>query len=104
MEALSLVVLAALAATAWFAWDSLRAREAANQAMRAACNARGWLFLDDTVALLSVRPARDDEGRMRLRRVFQFAYSGTGFDRRNGVVELMGSAIAVVALEGEPPP
>ena len=91
-------MLVVLAGGAWFAWDSLRAREAANRAMRAACESHGWLFLDDTVALRKLRLARDDEGHLRLRRTFDFDFSGTGFDRRTGRVVMLGAEVEVLDL------
>jgi hypothetical protein len=93
-----LALLVLLIAGGWFAWDSLRTREAANQAMRAACEAHGWLFLDDTVALKELRPARDANGRLRLRRTFYFAYSGTGFDRRMGRISMLGTDVDTLDL------
>ncbi|HET8830873.1 MAG TPA: DUF3301 domain-containing protein, partial [Casimicrobiaceae bacterium] len=50
--AATLLVLLAL----WLVWDTLRAREHANTAMRDACERRGYLFLDDTVSLHAARP------------------------------------------------
>jgi len=88
----------ALAAVGWFLWDSLRAREAANAAIRPACRAEQLLFLDDTVALESVWPARDAEGRMRLRRVYRFEYSDTGDNRRKGSITLLGSAVDAIDI------
>jgi len=44
----------------WLFWSNLKSREAANAAIRAACQAEGLLFLDDTVGLESIRPVRDD--------------------------------------------
>jgi hypothetical protein len=86
-------LLALLALGGWFAWDSLRAREAANRAMRAACEAHGWLFLDDTVALRKLVLARNAQGRLQVRRTFEFDYSGTGFDRRTGRVSMLGTQV-----------
>ena len=96
---------AVAAAAAWFLWDSLKAREAANGELRAACRARGFLFLDDTVALDRLRPARDDDGRVRLRRVYRFEYSDTGNDRRSGSIALLGARVLVInlALRDVPP-
>ena len=91
-----LVVL--LAAVAWFVWESLRAREAANRAMRTACEARGWQLLDDTVAQRSLTLVRDEDGRATLRRVFDFAYTGTGFDRRCGHLVMLGTRIESLDL------
>jgi len=88
----------------WLVWDTLKAREAANEAMRAACERSGYLFLDDTVSLVSVRPVRDDEGRVRLSRVYTFQYSDTGHNRRNGSITLRGSTVTALALASAPEP
>ena len=93
-----IVAVASLAAAAWFLWSSLRAREAANAAIRPACSAEGFLFLDDTVALDRLRLRRDDEGRMRIARVYRFDYSDTGDNRRRGYVTLLGARVEDVSL------
>ena len=80
----------------WFVLGSLKAREAAVDASRAACKAEGLLFLDDTVAIESTRPVRDSEGRLRLRRVYGFEYSDTGNNRRKGSVTIMGDAVVTI--------
>ena len=85
---------------AWLVWDMLRAREDANATMRDACERRGFLFLDDTVSLHSVRLVRDDDGRMRLRRVYRFQYSDTGHDRRDGSITLVAGLVAALDLDG----
>lgn len=99
---LEALVAAVAAAAAWFLWDSLKAREAANAAIRPACRSEGLLFLDDTVALDAIRPARGDDGRVRLARVYRFEYSDTGDNRRRGTVALLGARIVRVDL-GLPP-
>ena len=88
---LELAALALVAAVAWFVWDSLKAREAANAAIRPACRAAGLLFLDDTVALERIRAERDDDGQLRVARVYRFDYSDTGDNRRRGRVALLGA-------------
>ena len=93
-----LLAVAALAAAGWFLWSSLRAREAANAAIRPACRAQGYLFLDDTVALHRLRLRRDDEGRARIERVYRFDYSDTGDNRRRGYVTLLGARVVDVSL------
>ena len=77
----------------WFLWDSLRVREAANAAMRGACKMEGLLFLDDTVALMSIRPVRNDDGRVQLRRVYGFEYSDTGHTRQKGSIVMVGTRV-----------
>lgn len=95
---LELSILAALAGGGWFWWDSLQAREAANAAIRPACRARGLLFLDDTVALAALRPARNEDGRLQVRRVFRFEFSDTGDNRRKGSVTLLGARVVGLDL------
>jgi len=95
---LEVLAVASLVATGWFLWSSLRAREAANAAIRPACSAEGFLFLDDTVALDRIRLRRDDEGRARIERVYRFDYSDTGDNRRRGYVTLLGARVADVSL------
>lgn len=96
--------LLALAFAGGFLWDSLRAREAANAAIRAACAAEGLLFLDDTVGLASLSPVRDAEGRLRLRRVYGFEYSDTGSNRRRGHVTLVGQTVGAIDVGARPVP
>lgn len=86
----------------WIVWDTMKARETANAAMRAACDRRGLFFLDDTVSLQSVRPMRDADGRVRLRRIYRFQYSDTGHNRRDGSIMLLASH--VIALDVGPEP
>jgi hypothetical protein len=88
----------------WILWSNLKAREAANAAIRAACTAEGLLFLDDTVGLESIRPVRDDEGRVRIRWVYAFEYSDTGHNRRKGRVSLIGDTLAAVEIAPRPAP
>lgn len=100
---LELAALGAAAAVAWFLWDSLKAREAANAAIRPACRAAGFLFLDDTVALERMRPGRDEDGRLHVGRVYRFDYSDTGDNRRRGSVALLGARVLRVDLGDGPP-
>ena len=88
----------------WVVWDTLKARETANAVMRDACAERGFLFLDDTVSLRSVRPARDDEGHVRLQRAYRFQYSDTGHNRRDGSITLLGDAVVALSLVAGAPP
>jgi hypothetical protein len=102
MTFLEVLALLAVAGAAGLLWTSLKAREAANAAMRAACRAEGLLFLDDTVALQSMRPARDGDGRMALRRIYGFEYSDTGDNRRRGSVTLLGARIVAIDMGRAP--
>ncbi|TXG78310.1 MAG: DUF3301 domain-containing protein [Rhodocyclaceae bacterium] len=98
MTTLELTGFLLLAALLWLWMDSLKAREACLRESRAACAAEGLLLLDDTVAVDSIRPARDDEGRLRLKRVYRFEYSDTGNNRRTGAVTLLGDRVVTFYL------
>jgi hypothetical protein len=99
---LELIGLLLLAGIAWFMWDSLKAREAAVAASRAACVAEGLQFLDETVAIRAIRPVRDD-GVLRLRRVYAFEYTESGDSRRKGSVVMLGERVLVLNVDVERP-
>jgi len=99
METISLVVLLA---AGWFWLDSFKAREAGMRAAREACAAEQLLLLDDTVSLASLRPERNDAGKLRLRRVYDFEYSDTGDNRRRGSVTLLGDELVMLYVGPRP--
>ncbi len=98
MDFLDLTGLLLLAAAGWLWLDSLKAREAAVAAAKSACNSESLLLLDDTVAIAKISLARDDEGVMRLRRIYGFEYSDTGNDRRPGSIVMRGNHVIVINL------
>ena len=93
-----ILLLAVVAALAWLWWDSMQAREAAVAAARAACVAEGLLFLDDTVSIASLKPARNAHGRLQLQRVYDFEFSDTGDNRVDGSVVTLGRRIIRINL------
>jgi hypothetical protein len=88
-----------LGAGAWLWVDSLRARERAVQAGRAACERYELQFLDDTVSFARMRVARDDEGRLRIARTYTFEFSDTGNNRRDGAIMMLGGELRDLHLE-----
>jgi len=95
MPSAELIIVIVLAAGAWFWLDSLHVREAAVQAARGACETEGLMFLDDTVAITSIRFGRDDAGHLKLQRAYEFEFSDTGDNRRKGSVVLLGRTVVV---------
>jgi len=89
------LVLAAVAL--WI--DSLRAREHAVAAGRAACQRYGVQLLDETVAFARLRLARDADGRLRLRRTYLFEFTETGDNRRQGAIVMLGARLEDLRLE-----
>ena len=85
-----------LAGIAWLWPDSLKAREAAIRAAREVCAAEGLLLLDDTVAISGLKAARDDDGRLKLQRAYDFEYSDTGNNRLRGSLVLRGRRVVLI--------
>lgn len=96
LEALALALL--MAGTVFWI-DTLRAREAALVAGRAACDRYGLLLLDDTVAVTRMRLARNAEGGLRVARTYGFEFSDTGDNRRHGTILLIGGEVSDVTFE-----
>ena len=96
MSLLELTVLGLLLGGVWLWLDSLKTREIGLRAAESACREEGLQFLDETVAIRSVRLARDEGGRLRLRRVYVFEYSDTGDNRREGSVTMLGHDVELL--------
>lgn len=94
-ETITLIVVAALA---WLWFDSVKAREEGLLAARTACRSEDLQLLDETVSLRTLRPERRDDGRMTLRRIYEFEYSDTGDNRRRGSVVLLGHSVILVNI------
>ncbi len=82
--------------------DSLRARERALAAGRAACERNGLQLLDETVAGAGLRLARNEEGELRIRRVFVFEFSDNGDNRRRGSIVVLGADVQDLYIEPYP--
>ena len=96
MNGFDLLTLVLFLGIVWYWIDSIKAREIAVRRAREECEAEGAQFLDDTVASTKVGLARDDNGRMVLRRVYSFEYSDTGNNRRPGSVVMQGQEVLFV--------
>ena len=95
MPGFEILAIVVVGAVAWLWLDSLRAREAAVFAAREACAAEGLMLLDDTVSISMVKPARDEDGHVRLKRAYEFEFSDTGDNRRKGSVVLLGRRVVL---------
>jgi hypothetical protein len=90
MTAFDVIGFTFLLALTWLWFDSMQARTVAIREAEAACAAEGLQFLDQSIAIQRIGPGRDDEGRLRLRRVYAFDYSVTGTDRGRGSIVMLG--------------
>src|SRR5687767_4215547 len=79
--------------------DSLRARERAVKAGRAACERYDLQFLDDTVAFARLRLERDEQGQLKIARTYVFEFSDTGNNRRHGAIVMLGGELQDLQLE-----
>ena len=91
-------ILTLLVVGGWLWVDSMRAREAALDAGRRACEAEGVQFLDWTVAVVKMRVNRAHDGRLRIRRVYEFEFSDTGNNRLKGSITLVGTQLIALHL------
>lgn len=98
-ELLLFLIVVAVALAFWY---NLRAREIAVKAGKQLCVTEGLQFLDDSVALKSMRPWRDGDGRLTLQRHYAFAYSISGYDRYEGEVTLHGQRVVMSRLQTLP--
>ena len=88
MSGLLYILIALLVSLFWV--DSLRAREAATEHAKRACKKHQLQFLDQTVALGSIRLRWTLQG-IRLRRAYNFEYSIEGAGRERGEITMIGS-------------
>lgn len=96
-----LILLAVFLSLIWLWWDSMQAREVAVAAARAACEAESLQFLDDTVGIASIKPARNADGCLLLQRAYDFEFSDNGDNRIRGSVVTLGRR--VILLNVMPP-
>jgi len=94
-----LVAALTIAAIGWLWYDSMRARERALGAGRQACERDGLQFLDETVKIVKLWPARDGDGRLVLRRTYRFEFSDDGVRRCDGTVVMLGAQLEALELE-----
>ena len=95
---LEISALALILFGGWFWVDSMRAREVALEAGRRACDAEGVQFLDWTVAVVKIRVGRAGDGRLRVRRIYEFEFSDTGNNRLKGSITLLGTQLIALYL------
>lgn len=89
-EVISVVILGGLF---WLWFDGTRVREIAVERARKHCHVNEVQFLDDTVALANINPARNENGRFTLKRTYRFEYSDTGNNRRLGSIIMLGQVV-----------
>ncbi len=92
-ETISLIFLLGLA---WLWFDSVQVRARAIREVMEVCAAEGVQLLDESVSISKLTLDRDDDGRVRIRRIYSFDYSDTGDNRRRGSIVMLGETVQVV--------
>ena len=64
-----------------------------------ACVAEGLQFLDDTVGIASLKPARNAHGRLQLQRAYDFEFSDTGDNRVKGSIVMLGRRVLLLNIK-----
>jgi len=82
----------------WLWFDSTRVHEIAVECARSQCHVDEVQFLDDTVALATIKPARDEDGRLVLKRTYTFEYSDTGNNRQPGSIIMLGEKVQFLGI------
>ncbi|MFM8332573.1 MAG: DUF3301 domain-containing protein [Candidatus Methylumidiphilus sp.] len=96
MAHFEIISLLLLGAAGWLWSDGMKAREAAILAVRRACEEEGLQLLDETIALVRMRLNRSERGTVAWARVYQFEFSDTGDNRRQGSVHLLGMRVTLM--------
>lgn len=94
---LFLIVLLLLLAYYWS--SATKAREIAFSAAVIHCRKMDVLLLDDYAALTGQWLKRDELGKVKVWRSFQFEFSSTGEERYHGKVIMLGRKILSIQME-----
>jgi hypothetical protein len=76
-----------------------RINELAFHATKAYCHNAEVQLLDEYVALSKLWFARDQRGKLRLLRSYQFEFSSTGNERYQGVCTMLGLVVQSIQLD-----
>lgn len=95
---LDLMLLALPAGFIAFWWTGSRARELAVDHARRACKQQQVQFLDQSVALSSLKLVRSQGGSAGIRRVYEFEFTDHADHRDHGTVTMNGQTLVAVYL------
>ena len=83
-----------------FYWsNAMKAREIALSSVKMHCQKMDVQLLDEYVALNAIWPKRDNQGKVKAWRSYQFEFSSTGDERYGGKVVMLGRKILSIQLE-----
>ena len=94
-----ILLIAVLAAIAWFWWDNMKSKELARIAGKYSCNKHGVQFLDDTVEIKKLWLQRNASGRFQLCRSYGFEFATDGEQRYRGRIVVLGKTVSEVEMD-----
>ena len=97
MTAISIILLVILISL-WY--EIFKTRERVIQRCQQVCRQAELQFLDQTVAVVSVKFSLGRGCRPELRRVYQFEYSEDGVDRHRAFVDMVNNRIVSLRFTG----
>lgn len=95
----TLIAFALLGFAGLYLWRSGQFKGRARQLARAHCQQHDLQLLDDSMVITGLWPVRDAEGRLVLRRRYQFEFASIGDHRYRGELTLTGLRLQSIDLE-----
>ena len=95
---IGLIVLLVIIVVFWY--KILKTRELVMQRCQQVCTEAQLQFLDQTVAVISIKLRCSDDYRLLFYRTYQFEYTENGADRLPGYVDLVNDRIVSIRLTG----
>ncbi len=84
----------------FFYWsNAMKAREIAFRAVKTYCNKMDLFLLDEYVALNGQWLKRDEHGKLKVWRSYQFEFSSTGDERYAGKAIMLGRQVLSIQLD-----
>lgn len=94
-----ILTIALLLGGAWLWLESQSVRERAIHIAKDFCTKENVQFLDEAMALVSLRLQRNTRGHMALARIYQFEFSDTGDNRLKGTIIMLGRELETLHLQ-----
>ena len=83
----------------WYLWQAQKSRENARAIASDYCKQLELQLLDDTVVLSRIRIKKNQLGRIKLSRTYQFEFSSMGNERYHGSLEFLGNHMVDISLD-----
>jgi hypothetical protein len=93
------LLILVLLAIGYYWSDSMKTREITLNFVKRHCQQLDIQLLDEYVALNGLWLKKDDVGKTKLWRSYQFEFTATGYERYNGKITLLGQKIINVQLD-----